>query len=255
MASSDPRPAAVIGDGRELAELAIAGQGGLPAWERTGEVVVRVSSGGFAFATKLQGHAVRGVDARVATSGQHVVFEPYPTAGRRGVFEQDGGVRVEAVDGEVVQARPAPRPAFADLRHRLWWDRLDILYFATYAIWTYVSVPFVLLRDGYELQELEPWEEGGEHWRRLAVRFPEGVHTHCSEQVFYIDADGLIRRHDYTAEPFGGWAKAAHYCFDHRDFDGLLLPTRRLVYPRRPDNRPRSRPRMVWIEVSSPSAS
>jgi hypothetical protein len=34
--------------------------------------------------------------------------------------------------------------AFASLRHKLWWDRLDILYFAAYAIWTYVSTPFLL---------------------------------------------------------------------------------------------------------------
>ena len=38
--------------------------------------------------------------------------------------------------------------------------------------------------------------------------------------------------------------------YDHRSFDGLVLPTRRLVYPRRRDNRPRARPRLVWIEVA-----
>jgi hypothetical protein len=117
-------------------------------------------------------------------------------------------------------------------------------------MWTYISAPFVFLRDGYGLRELEPWEEEGERWRRLAVTFPAGLHTHSREQVFYIDSAGLIRRHDYTAEPFGGWAKAAHYCYDQRSFDGLLLPTRRLVYPRRADNTPRSHPRLVWIEVS-----
>jgi len=50
---------------------------------------------------------------------------------------------------------------------------------------------------------------------------------------------------------FGQWARAAHYCFDHSSFDGLVLPTRRLVYPRRDDNRPRSHPRLVWIEISA----
>jgi hypothetical protein len=96
-----------------------------------------------------------------------------------------------------------------------WWDRLDILYFAAYAVWTYVSTPFLFAREDYQVVELDPWVENGEHWRRLAVTFPEHVHTHSREQVFYIDAnDGLIRRHDYTAEPIGGWAKAAHYCLE-----------------------------------------
>ena len=64
-----------------------------------------------------------------------------------------------------------------------WWDLLDILYFGTYAIWTYISTPFVFLREGYELSELELWEERGERWRRLAVRFPDGLQTHSREQV------------------------------------------------------------------------
>jgi hypothetical protein len=242
---------AVVGDGRALAEKAVAGHGGITAWQQVEEVVVQVSSGGFAFASKFQGHAVRGVNARVATSGQQVLFEGYPSSGQRGVLEADGSVRIETPEGAVAAARASPRAAFGDLRHRLWWDRLDILYFATYAIWTYIATPFVFLREGYELRELDPWDERGESWRRLAVSFPEEVHTHSREQVFYIDDAGLIRRHDYTAEPFGGWARAAHYCFDHRSFDGLLLPTRRLVYPRRADNRPRSHPRLVWIEVSA----
>jgi hypothetical protein len=253
MAVRDTQRAPVIGDGQELAERAIAGHGGMEAWERAGhDIAVRLSAGGFAFASKLQGHAVRGVDVRVATQGQSVVFEPYPVAGRRGLLVDGGEVRIETEAGAVTDARANARQAFGGLRHRLWWDRLDILYFGTQAIWTYISTPFVFMREGYELSELEPWDEQGERWRRLAVTFPRDVHTHSREQIFYIDASGVIRRHDYTAEPFGDWAKAAHYCYEHRDFDGLLLPVRRLVYPRRADNTPRSRPRLVWIEVSEP---
>jgi hypothetical protein len=255
MAGSDPQPATAISDGRALAEEAISAHGGIAAWEGAEEVAVRISSGGFAFASKFQGHAVRGVDVRVATTGQHVVFEPYPAEGQRGVLDHDGSVRVETAAGGVARARESPRAAFGDLRHQLWWDRLDILYFGTYAMWTYVSAPFVFLRDGYGLRELEPWEEQGERWRRLAVTFPAGVQTHSREQIFYLDSSGLIRRHDYTAEPFGNWAKAAHYCFEHRKFGGLLLPTRRLVYPRRRDNIPRAHPRLVWIEVSEPGGA
>src|SRR6266566_1317659 len=162
---------------------------------------------------------------------------------------EDGGL-VGAGAARVRRWQDARR-AFADLRHKLWWDRLDILYFGTYAMWTYLASPFVFAREEFSARELDPWDEGDERWRRLAVTFPPGVHTHSREQVFYIDDRGLIRRHDYTAEPIGGWARAAHYCFDHRFFDGLLVATRRLVYPRRRDDRARARPRLVWIELSS----
>ena len=234
----------------ELIELAIAAHGGHQLWESAREVSVRVSSGGLAFASKLQGSAVRDVEARVSTRGQHVIFTPYPRPGQRGVLEQDGSVRIETDAGEIVQRREHARSAFADLRHKLWWDRLDILYFGTYAMWTYMTAPFVFAREDFAARELDAWDEGEERWRRLAVDFPDSVHTHSREQVFYFDDRGLIRRHDYTAEPIGGWAKAAHYCFDHQSFGGLVVPTRRLVYPRRRDNRPRARPRLVWIELS-----
>lgn len=233
----------------ELIERAIAAHGGLEVWERAGEVSVQLSSGGLAFASKHQGHAVRDVEARIATRGQHVTLTPYPAPGLQGVLEAGGTVRIRTEDGELIEERDSARNAFGDLRHRLWWDRLDILYFATYAIWTYVSTPFVLAREDYRVRELDPWVENGESWRRLAVRFPEHVHTHSREQVFYFDKAGLIRRHDYTAEPIGGWAKAAHYCLDHRSFDGLVVPTRRRVYPRRRSNRRRRGPLLVWIEV------
>ncbi len=233
----------------ELVERAIAAHGGLELWERAGEVSVRVSSGGLAFASKHQGHAVRDVEARIATRGQHVTLTPYPAPGLQGVLEAGGTVRIRTDEGELVEERDSARGAFGDLRHKLWWDRLDILYFATYALWTYVSTPFVLAREDYRVRELDPWLENGESWRRLAVRFPEQVHTHSREQVFYVDESGLIRRHDYTAEPIGGWAKAAHYCLDHRTFDGLVVPTRRRVYPRGRSNRRRRGPLLVWIEL------
>jgi hypothetical protein len=238
----------------DIVEQAIAAHGGLELWESASEISVQLSSGGLAFASKLQGHAVRDVEARVSTRGQHVTFTPYPRPGQRGVLEQGGTVRIETDAGELVEARENARDAFRDLRHKLWWDRLDILYFGTYAIWTYLSTPFVFARADYDVRVLDPWEENGERWRRLAVRFPDDVHTHSREQVFYIDANGLIRRHDYTAEPIGGWAKAAHYCLDHRSFGGLVVPTNRRVYPRGPDNRRRAGPLLVWIEMPSATA-
>jgi hypothetical protein len=233
----------------DIVEQTVAAHGGLDLWESASEVSVQISSGGLAFASKLQGHAVRDVEARVSTRGQHVILAPYPRPAQRGVLDQDGTVRIETDEGELVETRENARARFRDLRHKLWWDRLDILYFATYAIWTYVSTPFVFTREDYQVVELDSWMENGEPWRRLAVTFPEHVHTHSRHQVFYIGTDGLIRRHDYTAEPIGGWAKAAHYCLDHRSFDGLVVPTHRRVYPRKPNNQRRRGPLLVWIEV------
>jgi hypothetical protein len=233
-----------------LLEQVITAHGGLERWQRAGELAVQHSSGGFAFAAKFQGRPLRKRLARVATALQRTVTTPYPGSGRRGVFEQ-GAVRIETDGGRLLAQRLDPRSDLRSLRHRLWWDKLDLLYFTGSALWNYMATPFIFGTPGFELQELAPWEEGGEVWRRLAVTFPTELHTHSRQQVFYFSADGLLKRLDYTAEEFGEGAKAAHYCFDHREFDGLVFPTRRRVFPRGPDNRPRRRPLLVWIDIQA----
>jgi hypothetical protein len=48
------------------------------------------------------------------------------------------------------------------------------------------------------------WQESGQQWRRLQATFPAQIDTHCQQQTFYVDTDGLIRRHDFVAERRGG---------------------------------------------------
>ena len=90
-------------------------------------------------------------------------------------------------------------------------------------------------------------------WRRLAVTFPAAIHTHSRHQAVYVGDDGLIQRHDYTAEEFGDWAASAHYWFDHHAFDGLIVPRKRRVFLRRSDGRSRSHPLLIWIDVNDVS--
>ena len=147
-----------------------------------------------------------------------------------------------------VEERKNARAAFGG-RRNLWWDDLDLLYFGGYALWGYVVAPFIFTRPDFEVEEIEPWREGGEEWPGLRVRFPEDVPAHSREQRYYFGPDGLIRRNDYTAEVFGGWAKAAHYCWDYRDFGGFKIPTRRAAMPRGPGGRPVRAIRMVRIAI------
>jgi hypothetical protein len=235
---------------QDLVDTAIEAHGGIARFQSLGQVSVRLRCGGFAFLMRFQRGALSAIEARVTTGEPQVVLFSYPEQGKRGVFEPDA-VRIETDDGQLIERRENPRAAFRGLRHNIWWDDLDLLYFASYALWNYVSAPFMFTRPGFELTEIEPWEEEGEgeRWRRLRVRFPADIPTHSREQDFYFDEQGLLRRLDYTAEVFGGWAKAAHYCWDHKPFEGLVVPTRRRVFPRKRNNRPRGRPTLVWLEI------
>jgi hypothetical protein len=168
------------------------------------------------------------------------------------VFDH-GAVRVETDGGEVVASREHARELFfgrAGLRRNLRWDALDLTYFAGYAWWNYICVPFLFEEPGVAIEEIEPWAADAETWRRLAVTFPAEIHTHSPHQVFYYDADLRLRRHDYTADIVGRWAHAAHMCADHVEADGLVFPTRRWVRPIGPRNRALPGPTLVSLRLS-----
>ena len=230
-----------------LAEV-IEAHGGSEAWRASPELEVKVSAGGLAVAAKLQRSGLHNLVARVATAQQRVVFTPYPRRGHRGIFEQ-GAVRVEAADGRVIHERSHARDDLKSPRRLLWWDTLDLLYFGASSLWTYVAMPFIFAERGFDVSTRDQWVEHGHVWRRLAVTFPADLHTHSRQQVVYVGNDGLIRRHDYTAEEFGGWAASAHYWFDHDAFDGLIVARKRRVFVRRSDDRSRRHPLLVWINV------
>jgi hypothetical protein len=226
----------------------IEAHGGLDRWRSVGRLSLRISTGGLLFTLKGQRTAIRDLEAYVMPKKRRTVFLGYPARGQRGVFD-NGSVHIESDAGEVIAARPDARSAFGTLRRRLWWDKLDMLYFCGYALWTYLSLPFLAAEPGFEVNELGSWSEDGEPWRRMGIRFPADVHTHCREQILYFDKAGLLGRHDYTAEPVGARARAAHYCSEHRSFDGLIIPTRRRVYPRRANGRPLRALTLVWIDI------
>ena len=110
-------------------------------------------------------------------------------------------------------------------------------------------VPFIFMREGFRIEDEDPWHEGGETWKGIRVTFPPGVPAHSRKQSYWFGPDGLLRRNDYTAEVFGGWAKAAHYCWDYRDFGGFMIPTRRKAMPRGPGRRPVRRIALVSIAI------
>lgn len=223
-----------------LLDEAIAAHGGRERWQATDEIRVHARSGGFALKSKLTHRPFRSYDLTVSTTSRRAMIEPYPRTGSRGVFE-DGGVRIESDSGEVLEERPDPRPLFPGGRRLLWWDRLDALYFAGYALWNYFNLPFLLASDGIGLRE---------QGRTINATFPQGFPTHSREQAFHLDERGLIVQHDYTAEPFGKWAKAAHVSLEFGELEGLTLATKRRVTPRAGSGRPRPFPVLVSLEFS-----
>jgi hypothetical protein len=188
-----------------LLDECLSAYGGLERWRSANAVEVRVSARGLAFALKGDGRPLTGTRTRVRTTGQHVEFFDWPRQGETAILTSE-----EARIGDRSRATP------------LWgrrWDELDFLAFGGAAMWTYVSLPFVLADWGAE--ELPE--------RRLRFGVPEPIRSHSREQTIHLDERGLIVRHDYVAEAFGSWARGVHRSYDFAMSDGLAFPTRRRV--------------------------
>jgi hypothetical protein len=188
-----------------LLDECLAAYGGLERWRAAEAVELRVSARGLAFLAKGNGRPLTETRARVRTSGQHAEFYDWPSQGDTAVLRSE-----EARIGD----RRREQPRFGRR-----WDELDFLAFGGAAMWTYVSLPFVLADWGAE-------ELPG---RRLRFRVPEPIRSHCREQTIHLDESCLIVRHDYVAEAFGPWARGVHRSSRFRTFDGLPVATRRRV--------------------------
>ena len=235
---------------KELLERVIAAHGNMDRWNGFKSVRAHVLLGGGLWALKGQGGVLSDGITRVELHRQFASTAPFREPGLRSSFTPDR-VAIETENGEVVEERFHPRDAFAGHDVTTPWDRLHLAYFNGYAMWGYLTEPFSLAGPGFEAEELEPWQEDGETWRRLRVLFPDNIAAHSKENVYYINADGHIMRHDYVSEVLGPKAPlAAGYASDHREFDGFVFPAKRLIYAVGEGGHPMKDQLLVSIDLS-----
>ncbi len=220
----------------DLVDTAIQAHGGWARWEQLSELRAHANIGGGIWTLKGWPGAYADVQAIVSTRRPHTEYAPFLQVGHHGVWEPER-TAIVTDSGEIVEERTSPRSFFEGHTIPTPWDKQNLIYFAGYAMWTYLTTPFLFKLPGFETEEVEPWNENGEAWRRLKVTFPAIVPSHSKVQTFYFDTAGLLRRHDYSVDIMGGTA-SANYASDHKRFSGLVIPTKRRVYSIRPDNTP-----------------
>jgi hypothetical protein len=208
----------------------LSAHGGLERWRQVQTVRATIVTGGLLWGMK---GLVQDPDPREMTISAHTQrasLHPFGAPDQRTDFTPDR-IAIEKLDGRVVAERLDPRASFDGHEMRTPWDPLHRAYFNGYALWTYLTTPFLLAMPGFEVAEIEPWPEGGERWRVLRAVFPAYLAGHSRVQDFYFGADNLLRRHDYHLDVAGGFA-AAQYVHDIVEVDGLRFPTKRRAYPR-----------------------
>jgi hypothetical protein len=136
-----------------------------------------------------------------------------------------------AEDGTEIGRRPDPRASFPR-DPAAGWDDIQVAYFASYAIWNYLTLPFLLTTPGIRVAEVEPWPAGDPSWRRIRADFGGApIATHNRLQHYNFDSENLLVRHDYDADVLGG-APASNQAAAYQEFGGLLFPMRRRVTAR-----------------------
>jgi hypothetical protein len=119
-------------------------------------------------------------------------------------------------------------------------------YFSSYALWGYLTTPFLYTYPGFDAQEIEPWYENGERSRVLQVTFADGYAAHTSGQYSYFGEDGLLKRPLYVL----GGAPGTNYAFEYRAVDGVMLPMRRRVFAYNEAGKKIDKPILVSIDLS-----
>ncbi|MEU9318303.1 hypothetical protein [Streptomyces sp. NPDC048295] len=222
--------------------------GGLDRWRRFSSVRATIVSGGDLFAIKgiPQDPAPREMTVRLHE--EHASVTPFGAPDQKTEFTADH-IAIQKTDGTVVTERAQPRKSFDGHALETPWDALDRAYFNGYALWTYLTTPFLLAMPEVGVEEIQPWPEGGEEWRGLRATFPDVIASHSTVQDFYFGPDRLLRRHDYHVDIAGGFA-ATQYVHDIVEADGILLPARRRAYKRDDTLRANLDQVMVAIDLS-----
>ncbi|MEV0672436.1 hypothetical protein [Mycobacterium sp. NPDC050441] len=202
--------------------------GGVARRNEFSHVEATIVTGGKLWA--LKGQPQDAVPRRMAVSlqTQWASVQPFGAPDQKTDFTP-GRVAIEKLDGRVIAELPSPRESFAGHELETPWTPLQRAYFNGYALWNYLTAPFLMSLPGFSVEEIDPVTDRGETWRGLRVHYPPHIASHSPVEEFYFDSNHLIRRHDYRVDVAGGFA-TMHYTDDHVEADGIKVPTKRRAY-------------------------
>jgi hypothetical protein len=216
----------------ELLSQVLEAHGGLDRWDQVTQITAHLSAGGPFWAGRGWPDILADTTVTLDAHREQITFAPFGVPERQSSFSVDPErIVISNTSGDILDERCDPRGSFPsefDPRSTLW-DAVQVAYFTSYAMWNYLTAPFVFTYPDVEAKEIDPWQEAGETWRRLAVTFPPSIANHNPDQIFYYDEKYMQRRMDYSPQVTGR-LPIAHYTHDPKTFDGFVFPTRRLVH-------------------------
>lgn len=233
---------------KTLVQDILAAHGGLDTWRRFRQASATLDQGGALWGLKGKAGVLDRTTVTVATDAQWAAHAPFGEVAARSDFTTRRIALLDA-DGRVLDSLDDPRRSFAGHTLETPWSDLQLAFFAGCAMWTYLNTPFLLAWEGVEWEDAGAWDENGETWRKLIVRYPASLEVFSEVQAIYVGPDLLVRRLDYDVE-IAGNTPGAHYVSDYTTVSGIRIPTKRRIYPRQPDGQRVADLLVVSIDLS-----
>ena len=230
----------------DLLRAAVEAHGGLLRWNQLNAVKASLSITGAIWQLKGKPDVLRDSSIEAELRKERLTTH-FNGQGKRTIFEPNR-ITVETESGHFVDSRDNPRSAFRGHTRETPWDDMHVAYFSSYALWNYLTIPFLYTYPGFVTEELAPWQENGEEWRQLRVIVPDYIASHSREQVAYFGPNGLLRRHEYTVDVMGG-ASGLNYAANYRNVDGIVVATKRRVYAADANKQKIPEPVLVAIDI------
>jgi hypothetical protein len=221
---------------------AIEASGGLAKWNRLKRFTLQLSIAGELVAGADRSPRFKEIVAEGSTRRQLVRLTGFADPGVCGVYRPDR-VDIENADGNVLRTWRAAHPIFRPRASDGLVDEMQLVFMCGLSIWRDLTSPFVLAHPDVTTEELSPWAEQGQVWRRMRATLPKRFGAH--EQTFYFDSSGLQRRTD--RDLYG--VRVADYSWAHQEFGGIVLATLRRSLGLAADGTVAAKPSLFDVEI------
>jgi hypothetical protein len=218
--------------------------GGMARWNSVSRFTLHLSIGGALFSAAGHADHFKDVIAEGSTRTQFVRFTGITGGDKCGSFQPDA-ITIESLDGQILRTWHSPSLAFRGTGEHPLADELHLIFFCGVTVWNCLTTPFLLAHPDVSVEELPPWRENNELWRRLRAQSSPNLITHASEQTLYFDERALQRRTDHDL--LG--TKVAHYSWAHQTFRGVVVPTLRRLQMLQSDGTVAAKPVLIDIEI------
>ena len=145
----------------ELLSEVLEAHGGLERWRKFTTLSATIVTGGELWGLK---GLVQDAEPRRMTIDLHREWGSVDPFGDPNWLTDFSPDRIAIVDrdGKTIAERSDPRAAFRDHILTTPWDPLHRAYFNGYALWTYLTTPFLFAEPGFRVAEIAPVQEGDE---------------------------------------------------------------------------------------------